>query len=73
MFLAFVRDDRIPLAWRRLLALSTYLYVRPEEMAALEWEDVRIEEGVLLVHRAQARHSTDKGRMKPTKTRAPPR
>jgi integrase len=68
MFLAFARDDRIPISWRRLLALSAYLYVRPEEMAALEWDDVRIEEGFVLVHRAMAMHSTDRGRVKSTKT-----
>jgi len=68
MFLAFVRDDRIPLAWRRLLAVATFLYLRPQELAALEWEDVRIDEGVVLVHRALAMHSTDRGRIKHTKT-----
>jgi integrase len=37
-------------------------------MAAIEWNDVHIDEGFVHVHRSQSMHSSDHGRMKPTKT-----
>src|SRR5207344_3437991 len=42
----------VPLRWRRLYALATYLYLRPGELAALEWKDVHIEHGFVRVHQA---------------------
>lgn len=73
-FLAFVSCEAIPLPWRRLLALSTYLYCRPEELEPLDWGDVDFEHGLVHIHRAVDR-VRDKGRVKETKTgiaRRPP-
>jgi integrase len=42
----------VPVRWRRLYALATYLYLRPGELAALEWADVDLEHGIVHVHQA---------------------
>jgi len=73
MFLAFMRCGDVPLAWKQLLAVSTMLYTRPEETAALEWSDVRLDEGVVIVHRALDMRPSEGERMKPTKTGKPRR
>ncbi|MFO0590456.1 MAG: tyrosine-type recombinase/integrase [Polyangiaceae bacterium] len=41
---------RVPMRWRRLFALATYLYLRAGELAALTIEDVDLVGGVVLVH-----------------------
>lgn len=51
-FLSFVSCEAVPLRWRRLVALSVYLYVRPGELAALEWSDVDLRLGTVHVHRS---------------------
>lgn len=51
-FLAVVSCDRVPLRWRRIIALSVYLYPRPGELAALDWRDVDLEHRVVSIHRA---------------------
>jgi len=55
----------VPLRWRRLYALAAYLYLRPGELAALEWRDVSLEHGYVNVHQALDLRT---GRAKPTKT-----
>ena len=42
----------VPLRWLRLYALAAYLYLRPGELAALEWRDVDLERGAISVRRA---------------------
>lgn len=66
-FLAFVACTKIPIEWRRLLALSTLLYCRPEELEPLEWGDVDLEHRTVHIHRAVDR-VRNKGRVKETKT-----
>jgi integrase len=51
-YLALVRCERIPLEWRRLVVLSTCLYLRVAELEALSWDDVAIEHGTIHVHRS---------------------
>ena len=55
----------VPLRWRRLYALAVYLYVRPGELAALEWADVNTESKYVLIHQALDLRT---GETKPTKT-----
>jgi integrase len=55
----------LPLRWRRLYALGVYLYLRPGELAALEWQDVHLEHGFVYVHQALDLRS---GATKATKT-----
>jgi len=66
-FLTMVSCDRIPLAWRRITALSTYLYLRVAELEVLDWNDVALEHGAIHVHRSLDRA---RGCAKPTKTGA---
>ena len=68
--LALFACERVPQRWKRIFALATYLYVRPGELEALEWEDVDIERGIVHVHRAIDR---DRGGTKATKTDMPRR
>jgi len=42
----------VPLRWRRLYALAIYLYLRPGELAALEWRDVDLAHDYVNVHQA---------------------
>ncbi len=64
--LALVSCERVPLRWRRIFALGAYTYARTGELAALRWEDVDLEHGVIHIHRAIDRVRTP-GRVKPTK------
>ncbi len=57
-FLALVSDERIPLHYRRRYALATYLYVRLEELGALEWRDVDLDHGLVHVQRAEKSDGT---------------
>jgi integrase len=38
--LQLVASEAVPLEWRRLYAIATYTYARPEELQALMWADV---------------------------------
>jgi integrase len=71
-FAALMACERVPLRWRRLFAVTTYLYLRASEVAALMVEDVDLVGGVVLVHRS-ARHVVRRGAIgdatKPTKTK----
>lgn len=53
------------LRWRRLYALATYLYLRPGELAALEWSDVNFEHEYVSIHQALDLRT---GKVKSTKT-----
>lgn len=64
-FLTFVACQRVPLRWRRTVALMTYLYPRPGELRQLEWEDVDLEHGTAHIHQATDRTT---GKAKSTKT-----
>ena len=41
--LALLACDDVPVRWKRLYALSMYLYLRTGELAALEWADVNLD------------------------------
>jgi integrase len=64
-FLSLVSSSRVPLKWRRMFAISTYLYARAGEVNALRWEDVDLERGVVLIHRSFNRET---GELKSTKS-----
>ncbi|MEZ4301540.1 MAG: site-specific integrase [Polyangiaceae bacterium] len=71
-FVALMACSEIPIRWRRLFALATYLYLRAGELAALTVDDVDLVGGVVLVHRAAPRvgprgAQAERG-TKPTKT-----
>lgn len=51
-FLALVSCAKVPVRWRRLFALAVYTYARAGELAALTWEDVDLEHGILHIHRS---------------------
>lgn len=60
-YLTLLQADAVPLAWRRIAALATCLYVRASELEALRWDDVTLERGVIHVHRSVDRaHGTEK-------------
>lgn len=62
---ALLACAEVPLRWRRLYALATYLYLRPGELAALEWADVNAGQRYVSVHQALDMRTGD---AKPTKT-----
>src|SRR5262249_35815974 len=64
--LSLLACQEVPIRWRRLYALSVYLYTRPEELAALDCEDVHLEHGYVDIHRAVDLRT---GEIKPTKTK----
>jgi hypothetical protein len=63
-FRALVSCRKVPAAWRRMYAVTTYLYLRAAEARALEWPDVDMEHGVALIHRT----ADDSGRLDSTKS-----
>jgi integrase len=63
--LALVSCSEVPLRWRRLYALASYLYLRPGELAALEWSDVHLDEGYATIHQSI---NLETGELKATKT-----
>lgn len=52
-FAAFVGCASVPVQWRRIVALAVYTYTRASELRGLEWSDVHLEEGFILVHRTR--------------------
>ncbi len=64
-FLQLVACPDVPLRWRRMFALTTYLYARAGEVNALTWADVDLERGVVHIHRSASRRT---GESKSTKT-----
>jgi integrase len=69
--LALLSCPDVPLRWRRVFALTIYLYARPGEIRALTWEDgVDLERGVVHIHKSIDRQT---GEIKSTKTDTPRR
>ncbi len=64
-FLQLVGHPAVPLRWRRMFALTTYLYARAGEVNALTWQDVDLERGIAHIHRSASRRT---GETKATKT-----
>jgi integrase len=50
--LAVLHQGDVPLRWKRLLALSIYLYPRAGELEALDWSDVDLARGIAHIHRS---------------------
>ena len=69
-FLAVVSHEDVPLDWACIIAVAVYLYARPGELEALEWEDIDLERGIVHVHRAI---DHEHGGTKATKTDMPRR
>lgn len=67
-FLKLVRCEGISLRWRRIYALSVYLYSRAGELEALSWDDVDLAHGVVQIHRAVDRGAVGDEAEKATKT-----
>jgi integrase len=51
-FAALMTCREVPLEWRRLYAVATYLYLRPGELRALTWADVDLDARVVHVTKA---------------------
>jgi integrase len=62
---ALLACSDVPLRWRRLYGLAMYLYLRPGELAALEWREVHDDQQYVHVHQSL---DTRTGRVKATKT-----
>ncbi len=50
-FLRLVACEEVPLRWRRIFTLATYLYLRAGEERGLEWPDLDLEHLDAFVHR----------------------
>ncbi len=72
-FLRFVSCERVPLDWRRAVALAVYLFTRDGELRVMRWDegDVDLEHGVLNITRAWDRRKP--GDLKGTKSGEPRR
>src|ERR1019366_2221598 len=64
-FLSLVSCPDVPMKWRRMFAITTYLYARAGEVNALRWEDVDLDRGIVLIHRSFNRET---GKVKATKS-----
>jgi integrase len=60
-FIALISCEDVPLEYRRLYALVTYLFLRGGELKALTWPDVDIDRGIVSVRRTYDRNT---GRIK---------
>ncbi len=49
---AVLSCEAVPLAARRAFALATTLYLRASELAALAWDDIDLDHGMVHVHRS---------------------
>lgn len=65
-FSALMSCAAVPLLWRRMYAVTTYLYLRAAEARALDWGDVDLDRAVVLVHQTE----DTAGRIDATKTKA---
>jgi integrase len=64
-FSQLISCSEVPLLYRRIFTLATYLYLRASELEALAWEDIDLRHGTAHVHRSLK----ERGRIeKPTKT-----
>ena len=57
--LAFMSSAAVPIAWRRMLAVGAYTYMRTGELEALEWGDVDLDHATMSVHHATSRDGDD--------------
>jgi integrase len=64
-FLRLISCERVPVRWRRLIALSAYLYRRRGELEVLDWSSVNLEQGYVHIHQADDKAT---GALKSTKT-----
>jgi len=64
-FARLVACRDVPVVWRRVFTMATYLYLRASELEALAWEDVDFEHEMAHVHRSLKRYTRID---KPTKT-----
>ncbi len=55
-FLRLVSDERVPLMWRTIYALSIYLYCRAGELEALALDAIDPERGIIHIHRGMDRY-----------------
>ncbi len=67
--LALLSHELVPVRWRLLYALAVYLYLRPGELAALDWSDVNLEHGFVNVHRSLDLKIDTKSGVKPHQKR----
>jgi integrase len=49
---ALLASEAVPQKWRRLFAVTTYLYLRDGEISVLEWSDVDLEHRQVTISRA---------------------
>ncbi len=66
-FAALLACDEVPMRWRELYALQAYLFLRPGELAALDWEAVHLDHGYVSVHQSL---DLETGEVKTPKTKA---
>jgi len=63
-FLQFVTCTKVPLEWRRAVAIAVYLFPRAGELRVLRWSDLNVDRWTVHIHRARDRNTGEK---KPTK------
>ncbi len=71
-FDALVSHPLVPHRWRRMFAITTYLYARAGEVNALTWDDIDLDRGVALIHTAVNRRTGEISTTKSEKTRRVP-
>jgi integrase len=69
-FVAVMNCDKVPVRWRRLIAVNIYLYCRAGELEALHVDDADLDHRVVHIHRSVDRQT---GELKETKTNNPRR
>jgi integrase len=67
-FTQYIECTKVPLKWRRIVAIAVYTYARAGELRALTWDDVDLERGILSITKAIDRTT---GGLKSTKTKTP--
>jgi integrase len=66
---AFLACERIPLTWKRAVAVAVYLGARDGELRALTWDCVDLEHATIHVHKAWDRRAGSVGTTKSEVTR----
>lgn len=69
---ALVTCRDVPKRWRRMFAITTYLYARAGEVNALTWADVDLDHGVVHIHASVNRRTGALSTTKTEKTRRVP-
>jgi integrase len=52
-FASFIANPDVPILWRRVVAIATYTYARASELRALDWADVHLDEGFIMIHQTE--------------------